>query len=103
MKKQYVEFETALKNKFLELRPSLPTPESFEQLVTDPIFCTLLIIDRTIARPEIFEAGYLIWEELDRDLDKFVGSFKVELVDGEFRVLPYFDTEDNTAVDDTPK
>ena len=78
MNQQFIDFENALKNKFLELRSNFNSEEkSLTELISDQLFQKLFIIDRTVSIPQIFEAGYLLWEECNRDLDKFFKLFTV--------------------------
>lgn len=87
---QYLDFESALKNKFLELRPTF-TPagnETLEQLTLDPTFKKLFIIDRAMINRSIFEAGYLLWEECNRDVEKFLALFDVKVKNGKLELDP---------------
>jgi len=81
MNQQYIDFERALKSKFFELRPSFTKSSDtpLQDLAADPVFKKLFIIDRSASDKSIFEAGYLLWEECGRDMDKFFDLFVVKV------------------------
>jgi len=96
--KHYLEFESALKDKFLELRPTFNPGQdpSLEKLVLEPVFKRLFIIDRTMITREVFEAGYLLWEECNRDIDKFLDLFDVKLENGKLTLVILDEADDRT-------
>ena len=87
------EFEQALKCKWGELRPSFKFKYAFssfkelttiqlEELVANPMFKKIFILDRTLTDREIFEMGYLLWEECDRNMEKLFDLFIVKVENG---------------------
>ena len=84
----YADFENSLKEVFLVLRPTFTATgqEPIEEIVLNPIYKKLIIIDRTLLVPEVFEAGYLLWEEVGRDIEKFFNLFELKVIDGQMRL-----------------